>query len=390
MNSDRCLEIYEAIASAHLDDDDISIEIGEYFANAIKIDFLNASPPATPLAPRLIDKLEKLALKRRGLASEVEALDALTRAARLSGRRYDAVSESAYKRLLELEPNSSRHRYNFGLFLKTRGRFVEGMAENKRARELSAEKIDSYEWNFGICSTGAGDGAAALQVWKAMGQNIEIGKFELPDGKYSQCKVRLAERPLAERTAETDSPGEEETIWMERLSPCHGIIRSILFKDLGVNFGDVILIDGAPITYHRHDDVEVPVFPHLATLKRSEYQFFDFVGTQSKPRQLANLSSALTRDAVIYSHSESYHILCMDCWMGSKAEHSHSEMDEFNVVTGRIAAPPDMEPADLLRQIDLALPDDEVCRLFSPELCEAAGERERAKFELKRFRQLVD
>ncbi|MFX4790264.1 hypothetical protein ABTB87_23585, partial [Acinetobacter baumannii] len=67
-----------------------------------------------------------------------------------------------------------------------------------------------------------------MDVWKRMGQKIEPGRFGLPEGGYPACKVKLAERPLAERAADSDDPGQEETVWIERLSPCHGIIRSVL------------------------------------------------------------------------------------------------------------------------------------------------------------------
>jgi hypothetical protein len=142
----------------------------------------------------------------------------LATAARMRARQHDDIVDRSCRRLIELAPDSSNVHYNYGLFLKTRGRFRD--------------------------------------------------------------KVRLAERPLAERSADSDDPGLEETIWIERLSPCHGIIRSVLYQHLGVDFGDVILIDGAPITYHTYGETKVPVFPHLATLVRNQYQFFDFAGTQ--------------------------------------------------------------------------------------------------------------
>src|SRR5215831_19114546 len=96
--------------------------------------------------------------------------------------------------------------------------------------------------------------------------------------------------------------------WRRRLSPCHGIIRSVLFKDLGVDYGDVILFDGAPITYHTYGEKKVPIFPHLATLHRSHYQRFDFAGTQQAARQIHNIE--MEGDVVIYSHTENYRTLC--------------------------------------------------------------------------------
>ena len=161
-----------------------------------------------------------------------------------------------------------------------------------------------------------------------IGQKIELGRFDLPEGGYPSCKVRLAERPLSQRDADNDNPGLEETIWIERLSPCHGIIRSVLFYDLGVNYGDVILFDGAPITYHKYGDKQIAVFPHLATIQKNNYQFFDFAGTQSAQGELGELSSDLGKDAVVYSHTENYTNLCSTCWRDEDIDHAHKETEE--------------------------------------------------------------
>ena len=75
------------------------------------------------------------------------------------------------------------------------------MLANHAAARLVDAPVDSYEWNLGICATGAGDGTVALDVWKRMGQKIEMGRFALPEGGYPDCKVKLAQRPLAERGA---------------------------------------------------------------------------------------------------------------------------------------------------------------------------------------------
>jgi hypothetical protein len=260
------------------------------------------------------------------------------------------------------------------------------MAANQRAATLAKEPSNATEWNLGICATGAREGTAALEVWKRMEQKIEMGRFGLPEGSYPSCKVRLAERPLADRTADSDDPGLEETIWIER--PCHGIIRSVLYQRLGVDYGDVVLIDGAPITYHKYGDREVPVFPHLATLLRSNYQFFDFAGTQDGEGRINGASEDLDRDSVIYSHSENFSVLCAGCWRDQDIDHEHGETEEKHVVRGRIAAPPDVAPSELLRQIDAAMAKRSPCRIYSPDLCAAAGLTERVAFERRRFDML--
>ena len=84
----------------------------------------------------------------------------------------DEIAENSYRKLIELNPRESAYYYNLGLFFKTRGRFEEGMKSNQTAVSLADEEVDSYEWNLGICATGAGNGAVALDVWKRMGKKL--------------------------------------------------------------------------------------------------------------------------------------------------------------------------------------------------------------------------
>jgi hypothetical protein len=148
-------------------------------------------------------------------------------------------------------------------------------------------------------------------------------------------------------------------------------------------------MDGAPITHHTYGDVRVPVFPHLATLVRRNYQVFDFAGTQDTTRQLANVSAELNEDAVIYSHSESVQMLCANCWRDPDIDHDHHERVEKHVVAGRIAAPPDMAPARLLDLIDKAIEKRGRCQLYAPDLCAAAGLTARERIDRSRFALLT-
>lgn len=383
LSREHALSALETVHASNADDVVIVGLIGENLDKAINIDFLNQAPPDHPIFPRTIEFLAE-AWRLGKYEDEVWLLEGLSTAARVFGRQEDEIAERAYKRLIELDPKTAYRYYNYGLFLKTRGRFEEGMAANQAAA-LSKNPGEATRWNTGICATGAGNGAVALAVWRDMGHRIEMGRFDLPDGRFPQCKVRLAERPLTERNRENDDPGEEETIWIERLSACHGIIRSVLYYDLGVNYGDVILFDGAPITHHKYDNEEIPVFPHLATLLRRNYQFFDFAGTQDKPRQLADVSKALANDALVYSHTENFVALCATCWENPETNHARHEQTTKHVVTGRIAAPPEVTPRELLSQLDEGIREINQCHIYAPDLCFAAGLASRAEVERRRF-----
>ncbi len=383
-------EVLSEIAESHHEDVDILKTLGECLESARDIDDLNAPPPEDPVFADVVERLVAFAQEFEGRAEEEDILCGLANAARMMARQGDDIAERSYRRLTEINPQNSAYQYNLGLFYKTRGRFEEGMEANRSAARLTEEPVESIEWNLGICATGAGKGELALAVWKRMDQTIEMGRFDLPEGPYPQCKVKLAERPLAERSADADDPGLQEAIWIERLSPCHGIVRSVLYQDLGVDFGDVVLFDGAPITYHTYGETKVAVFPHLATLIRRNYSFFDFAGTQEERRQLADISVDLEADAIVYSHSETFRILCSSCWRDPDLDHEDHEGMEKHVVTGRIAAPPHFEPSRLLDQLDNALAKRGPCQLYAPDLCIAAGNERRAEMERRRFDLLRD
>lgn len=382
-----CIVLTE-VFNAHRDDPELAGLIGETLESARDIDLLNDAPPEHPLFTRVLEQLTMYAETEKDPKVLRQVLYGLANTARLMARQHDDVADSAYRRLVKLFPDNSSYHYNYGLFLKTRGRFGEGLQLNKQATSMVAEPQEAYDWNLGICATGAGEGAVALEVWKRLGNKIEMGRFELPEGGYPPCKVRVAERPLAERSGDNDDPGAEETIWIERLSPCHGVVRSVLYGGLGVDYGDVILIDGAPITYHTYGEDQYPVFPHLATLKRQHFHFYDFAGTQSEPGQLEKLGDALERDSVVYSHSEHLVSLCANCWRDPDLDHDDHRASKKHVVTGRVAAPPGISPATLLQMLDSIYADRDECDIYVPDLCVSAGESERADTERRRFDML--
>ncbi len=382
------LQVATLLFDAHSEDVDMLCVLGEALEGLSDIDWLNAAPPDHPLFQQVIGALIAVAEDAEP-EQRAPIMRSLGMAAKARGRAYDGVAEEAGKLLIELEPDSPWSHYNLGLFYKTRGRFAEGAEANQRALELCADDPDSSViWNLGICATGARDADTALKLWRDMGHTIEVGRFGLPDGGYPEVKVRLAERPLAERDFETDpdDPGQEETIWVERVSPCHGIVRSVLINDLGVNFGDAVLFDGAPITHHKYGEEVVPVFPHLVTLEHANYQLYPFAGSQQHDEQLGGLSADLPQEIVIYVHTEQVVHYCAACWADPDKDHAdHGDDDEHRFVEGKISAPPDMPPAELLALIDDAVGGSEGARLFSPQLCRAAGEDKRAEVEDRRI-----
>lgn len=374
-------EVYQS----HSEDINIVSRIGDLLEEAKDIDDLNAPPPDHPVFESVVQSLSGWLCEDIDDSDEDSILFGLCTAARMMARQYDDEAFNAYRRRAELKPYSSDRQYGLGLQCKTRGAFEEGMEANRRAMELSEEIQEAVVWNFGICATAAGHGEAALENWGKLGFELEMGRFGLPEGRYQTAKICVAEFPLAERDKSNDYPGQTETIWVERLSPCHGIIRSVFYFDLGVNYGDVIVFDGAPMTYHVYGEDKVPVHPHLMTFRKENYLIFDFAGVQHQAGQLMGLSEHLTDDSIVYSHTEKTHILCNECWNNPDRNHEHHREKEVKIVTGKIAFHPNLTPSHILSEIDNAISDIEGCEIYAPYLCRAAGQVARASVEQRRY-----
>lgn len=378
-----------ALASAHPTDLVVLSNLGRAFERLHDIRYLNAAPPNDPTLTEIANALggliESGAARTRD--EELALQHGLAVAARILGRSWDQIAERSERRLVELR-GTWEDLYGLGLFYKTRGRFTDGRDANQRAFDSGGAEDEAVQWNLGICATGAGDSETALKIWKSQGNKIELGRFGLPEGGYHEVKVRLAQRPLAERNpaSELDDPGLEETVWVERLSPCHGIVRSALYGELGVDYGDVVLFDGAPITYHEYEGERIAVFPHLATLERPGYRIWRFGGTQSRARQIGELSNQLPDDAVLYVHTEQFQVLCHSCWEAGRVNHDGHQQVEHRVVTGKLCAPPDAAPSELLAQLDrLVAAEPGAVQLLVPELASEVGDEARAEVEARRL-----
>lgn len=356
-------------------------QIGRASAAVVDIDDLNAAPVAQGFFSDLIGRLQRACALD---PTNAELAAALASAAHRGGRSFDDVAESAFAAAIVLQPDHPNHRYNRGLFYKTRGRFGESVEDNRQAITLGIQ-TDGAKWNMGIAATASGQGTLALETFRGLGLKLELSPEGRAEGTFPRCKLRVAERPIAERGPQQDDPGAEETVWLERVGAAHGIVRSVLYRDLGVDYGDVVVFDGAPITQHEVGGRVVPVFPHLMTLERRHYQRYAFAGEQREPRQDVVASKHLPADSVLYSHTEQVVFFCKTCANAGCSDEGHdAEREQHTNVLGALMAPREIPPAELLAALGRALAQTPALRVACPELSRAAGaydEEEQRRFE---------
>lgn len=363
--------------------DDFSVveTLASEFEAFVDFRFLNNAPPTDAMSLRLLE-LAAMHFERASGADKGVAALGLYSVARLSGRAADGLCERAARTSIELEPESANAWYRYGLFLKTRGRFAEGVTANQRAAELAGTNDDATLWNLGICATGARQGALALDLWRQkLGAKLELGENGLPTGTWHHVKVRLAARPLATRTSSDDSPGDEETVWVERLSPCHGRVLNPTAGELDADFGDLVLFDGSPIVTQQIQGRAVPVFPHLVTLERGGWQIFRFVALGLSADRVKTINEQLGRSAVLYSHSDSVVFLCRACAdAGKVGDCGHPRENADKPTHGKLCVAPRASLTDVDASLAVALRRLGVT-WASPTLATRLGDHRRAQRE---------
>ncbi|MFT3922412.1 MAG: tetratricopeptide repeat protein [Myxococcales bacterium] len=228
---------------------------------------------------------------------------------RMMGPEYDEDALKAYKLALTIDDKNGHWWFHLGLFHKWRGRFREGLDANQKAyARLGAHK--PVVWNLAICATALGEGRLALEAWDKLGIKGELSSSGMPSVPgVPPMQVRVA--TLGEDVGRNDPLPPHvvtfEVLWVEPLSPCHGVVHTPTVRKANVDWGDVVLWDGAPVRVNTVEGRPVPVFPLLSILRPGDERRLRFVGMQKQRGMVQALAADLGSDvhAVVFDERSS-------------------------------------------------------------------------------------
>jgi hypothetical protein len=239
---------------------------------------------------------------------QINMADAL----RMMGPEYDEDALKAYKLALTIDDARFGWWFQLGLFYKWRGRFREGLDANQKAytRFLAQQKKPAVVgepravlWNLATCATALGEGKLALEGWSKLGIQGELsasGMPFVPNIPAMQVRVATMGEDLGQGDPLPSSAVTFELLWVSPLSPCHGVVQSPTARKASVDYGDLVLWDGAPARVHEIDGRPVPVFPLLWILRKGEEKRLRVVGMQKQAGQVEALSAALPEGARLF------------------------------------------------------------------------------------------
>ncbi len=297
-------------------------------------------------------------------------------ACRLGGLQYDEEAEAAYHSALALDPSRAWWRFNLGLLYKNRGRFAEGLEVYRRVHAAVGDE-QPVLWNLGICATAIGDCASAAFAWRRLGLQVDVGEDGLPSMRLPPVKVRLSTARIGVTHPSADEPMFEH-VWVERRSPCHGVVLNPTLYDVGGDIGDIVVWDGQPIGVVRDGDLEIPRFPALTWRGGSDVRTFRFAATVPSADALERVRTAVGDDVRVYVFEDEIELLCLDCVRtGGPHEASHRAPPErppaSGLVHGKLVVERGRALLDVIRALEAATQAATV-RLAVPQLLEAVGD----------------
>ncbi|MEM7435712.1 MAG: hypothetical protein AAF436_11215 [Myxococcota bacterium] len=260
----------------------------------------------------------------------------LANALRLCGPGRDADARQASERAIELDDSRASWWSDAGLLHKWRGRFREGMGAIEAARERGAPTKPTL-WNLAICATGCGEGEVATLAWRDLSlpaTSDPSTQMPVVEG-LPPMMVRVLSRPSpTDGTSEFREGVGFELVWVAPLSPCHGVVQSPTFRDAPIDYGDLVLWDGAPVAQHvLADDETVPVFPLLEILHRGDERRWPFVAIERKEGALERLRTTLPEGARLFVQQERTVEHCASCEAGVPHEHQDAPESHDDTVT---------------------------------------------------------
>ena len=310
----------------------------------------------------------------------------LAMALRMTGSQDDDEALRMMQKAIALDPENGESWFKLGLLHKWRGRWNEGVEAYQRARALGSDS-EGTKWNLAICATGAGDYDLAIEVSRELGIKIDRGADGLPFGSFAPVQVRVSTLGEGINPA-AHIPGVErnfENMWVERHSLCHGKIVNASIYELPVDYGDIVLWDGAPVGYRVDGEERVPRFPLLQRLQTGAYRRYWFLATQPHGGALEKVNEQLPGETQFYVHEEQVNMLCGECARGETVAHDHART-EASTISGKFVVPDNLVSRDFGKRLEKLIPSGVVVAM--PRFYEEAGDKRRAKIHAESWDEI--
>lgn len=283
-------------------------------------------------------------------------------AAHALGPEKDEDAQAHFARALAIAPSKGEWWNDLGVLHKWRGRWQAAFDAFLRARARLGDRRGVL-WNAALAATALGEGDVAAGLWRDLGFAVRLSAGGMPIvDDVPPRQVRVPSKDAGYGFSRGPREGFE-VVWVTPLSPGHGVVSSASFRDCPVDYGDLVLFDGAPVAQ------DPPVFPLLEILKAGDERRLRFAALL-KAGDLEALADALPEGVRVFAYPEG------------------REVDGERLVYGKLVVPAAVDLAKLRERLEAAARGPRGYRLAVPGLYEATGPSKRAGQEHQAWRAL--
>ena len=345
----------KAAVWAHMSSIDVILAAGRALLRADKQRGPDEPVPADSPAQQA-RALSEDALKRFEGTRERAALLAMRgNAERRLGATHDVAAVASFAASLTLDGSDGHAWFDCGLCHKWAGRFRAAWMAFTRAEERLGPTRPVL-FNRAIAATASGEVRDAVEAWRRAGIEAHASEAALPlvEGLGSVL-VRVPTRGTG-HLAGASVPDESivfEELGVAMLSPCHGVVRTPSFRSAVIDFGDVVLIDPAPVV--RGATAAQSVFPLLHILNPGTEQRFRFLALEQDADAVRAMGEALPEGCVWYVHHTAVDRVCPRCAAGDTlTKHEHEAPIERRSVSGKLIVPAEISLDAVAKALDAA------------------------------------
>ena len=283
-------------------------------------------------------------------------------AAHALGPERDADAQALFTRALAILPAKGEWWNDLGVLHKWRGRWQAAFDAFLRARARLGDRRGVL-WNAALAATALGEGDVAAGLWRDLGFEVRLSSGGMP--VVDDVPTRAVRVPSKDAGyGFSRGPNESfEVVWVTPLSPAHGVVSSASFRECPVDYGDLVLFDGAPVAN------DPPVFPLLEILKVGDERRLRFAAIL-RAGDLESLADALPDGVRVFAYPEG------------------RELEGERLVYGKLVVPAAIDLALVRAKLEEVVRGPKGHRLAVPALYEATGPTKRAGQEHQAWRAL--
>ncbi len=255
------------------------------------------------------------------------------------GPGHDEEALASLERAIVLDPRGE-WLSDLGVLHKRARRFRAALAAFDKARAKLGD-LRPLLFHTALAALATGQDATAREALEKIGFRVEgAARPFVPDLPQTEIRLPTIGTGRASFAAVPDEAAGFERVWMQPLSPVHGVVRTPTHREAIADFGDVVLVDPAPVAHRVEAGKRRPVLGVLGVLAKGDERRLPFLGLEQQPGDAAAIGAALPEGCVFYEHGTRIERICPRCAAGETlTKHAHLPPEEHRAVFGKLVVP---------------------------------------------------